>query len=288
MSNGSVIPGKFLEVRVRELDPIPGLIGLCAGYEDGDWRCKQLAGHLIEWLPEFALHGRELVSVNPANMVALLAKAAKAVYGDVDPEKRGEIGEILLHAALRQVFNSIPAISKIYFKDSDNDQVKGFDAVHVVVADNDDLELWLGEVKFYKSISSAISDVVEELKTHTEKDYLRSEFTAILNKIDDKWPHAKKLRDLIDRNKSLDVIFKSLCIPVYLTYESKTISDFDSATKEFEEEFEKEVRNYHEIFSSKELPKNITIHLFLLPMGDKQELIFEFDERLESCQKLTS
>src|SRR3712207_6996007 len=46
--------------------------------------------------------------------------------------KRGEFGELLLHSVIRDVFHSEPAISKIFFKDSANDTVKGFDAVHVV------------------------------------------------------------------------------------------------------------------------------------------------------------
>lgn len=32
-----------------------GITGLSAGFEGGSWRSEQLAGHLIEWLPDLAL-----------------------------------------------------------------------------------------------------------------------------------------------------------------------------------------------------------------------------------------
>ena len=40
-------------------------------------------------------------------------------------------GNLVTHS-MRQVFDTIPAISKIFYKDSANDTVKGFDAVHVL------------------------------------------------------------------------------------------------------------------------------------------------------------
>src|SRR5690349_18214709 len=48
-------PDPFLVVRIHRSDLLPPLTGVCAGYELNEWRCKQLAAHLMEWLPEFAL-----------------------------------------------------------------------------------------------------------------------------------------------------------------------------------------------------------------------------------------
>jgi len=276
-------PKKFLEVRVKIAETLPSLLGLCAGYESGEWRCEQLAGHLMEWLPEFALTERERAGIGSDNLVAMAAKAARAIYASRDIKRRGEIGEILLHAIIRQEYNSVPAISKIYFKDSENDTVKGFDAVHVVKGDST-FDLWLGESKFYKDIASAINAVVSELNDHTENKYLRSEFTAILNKIDPTWPFADELMKLIDRNRSLDEIFDSLCFPVFLTYESETISSHESVSDDFLKEIEDELVNNHSTFCKKDLPSDIVIHLLLLPLENKQKLVEAFDERLKACQ----
>jgi len=148
-------PDPFLDVRVHRIDLAPGYSGLCAGYERGKWRDRQLADHVLEWLPEFALSSAECDKMGHSNAVAFIRRAAKVVYGSEKFKNRGEFGELFLHIAVRQVFNSLPAISKIYYKTSNNDTVKGFDAVHVVGPPND-LELWIGEAKFYDDISRAI------------------------------------------------------------------------------------------------------------------------------------
>lgn len=158
----------------------------------------------------------------------------------------------------------------MHYKDSRNDTVKGFDCVHVVSKD-DELEIWIGEVKFYKEITSAIRDVVKELYDHTQRDYLRDEFVAITNKIDETWPHSERLRKLLDENISLDDIFDSVAIPVLLTYDSKTINSHEKITEEFEIEFEKEVRENFGKFVEKELPDCINVSLILLPLRSKED-----------------
>lgn len=285
MSSSMAHPQDFLEVRVHDLSNDPGLTALCAGYECAEWRSSQLAYHLVQWLPEFALKESERASLEAHNAVALIAKAAQVVYASNRPAGRGEIGELLLHIAIRQVFETIPAVSKYFYKDSSNEIVKGFDAVHVI-ANGDALELWLGEAKFYTAISSAITSVVQEIHDHTDRNYLRSEFAAITNKIDDTWPHADKLKMLLDPTTSLDTVFDCLCIPVFLTYESPVVQTSTRVTEEFRTAFQEEVERHHGTFRSKDLPDSIRIHLFLLPMGSKADLVKEFDTRLKACQTL--
>ncbi|MBZ0187279.1 MAG: DUF1837 domain-containing protein [Candidatus Obscuribacterales bacterium] len=276
-------PDPFLEVRIERLDLSPPLLGWCAGYELQEWRATQLSKHLLHWLPEFALKYSEWQDLGAHNAVQLVGKAAKSIYKSKKYDKRGEFGEILLHLMIRQHFKSVPAISKFFYKDNRNDTVKGFDAVHVVQQGNS-WELWLGEVKFYDKISAAISDVVKELKEHTDRDYLRDEFTAITNKLDDSWGEAARLRTLLHSNQSLDQIFKSVCIPVLLTYDSKTIQSFKEVSDEYKREFEKEVLRYRDTFASKALPTNVAIRLFLFPLKKKSELVEEMDEALKQCQ----
>lgn len=278
-------PDPFLEVIVHDLKPEPGLVGLCAGYQLGKWRKEQLAGHICEWLPEFALTYSERRAIQDSNAAALIKKAAKAVYDTDKYRKRGEFGEILLHIILRQIFGTLPAISKIFFKDGPNETVKGFDAVHVVAAEND-LELWLGEVKFYKNISKAITDVVSELKSHAKANYFKKELTFIENKIDDKWPHAEKLKKLLHRNESLDKVFSRVTIPVLLTYDSATVSAHRKSDQAYKDAIKNELRTHHAKFIASELPKGIKIHLMLLPLKSKDQLTTEIHGRLQAWQNI--
>jgi hypothetical protein len=276
-------PDTFLEIKVQDLTIFPELSGACAGYEAGKWRCHQLAAHLIEWLPEFALRYREWNGIKWHNADKRLRQAAQTVYTSKQYRRRGEVGEILLHALIRQSFTTIPAISKYFYKDSSNDTVKGFDAVHVVV-DKNAIELWLGEVKFYKNIRPAIRSVIKELRKHLRRNYLRSEFAAITNKIDDSWEYADRLKALLNPNTSMDKVFTRICIPVLLAYDSKTIAKYKKEDESFLGDFELEIRAIHTKFAASRPPQSIHIHLFLLPLGRKSELATNFHERLMSLQ----
>jgi hypothetical protein len=277
-------PSPFFEIRVKDLDLVPALVGLCVGYEAGRWRSKELVDHMMEWLPEFALTYSERRSLGAHSAVRLVRAAARSIYNTEKFKNRGEFGELLLHIAIRQVFDTLPAISKIYYKDSDNDTVKGFDAVHVVT-DGTSLELWIGESKFYDDVHRAITDVVEEIKLHTQDAYLRREFAAIVNKIDSKWPLADRLKTLLDPHTSLDAVFDAACIPVLLTYDSEAVNAHDKVTAEYIAAFTSEVQQHHKTFAAKQLPK-LRIHLFLIPLKSKKELIAELDEGLKKWQQI--
>ena len=268
---------------VHDLEASPNLSSVSAGYELGLWRTEGFAAHLIEWLPEFALTARELADLNSATAVRLLRRAAQAVYQTDRFEKRGEFGELILHAVLRQVAGSLPAISKIYFKDSPNDTVKGYDAVHVVPTD-DQLELWLGEAKFYSDLQDAIRDAVASLTDHIGPNYLRSEFQTILNKIDDDWPHAASLRTLLDPNTSLDDVFGALCMPVLLTYDSPACSAFDERCEEYLEALAREAWDAHRTFLERLGAPPVRMHLFLTPLQNKAELMQALHSRLQNLQ----
>ena len=279
------MPEPFLDVRVHDLTDERGLSGLCVGYERGNWRDTQLVDHAMEWLPEFSLSHSEREGISSGNSVQLLRKAAKVVYKSDKFQSRGEFGELFLHIAVRQVFGSEPAISKIYYKSADNDTVKGFDAVHVVEGD-EGLELWLGEAKFYNDISRAIRDVVAELEEHTRTDYLRTEFALIGNKIDDSWKHAEALKDLISGNTSLDEVFKRACIPILLTYDSDVVAAHTLCSEDYIRQFEEEIRKHHKTFSMKGLPSDVRLHLFLMPLKSKKELVEMLDGKLKTWQSI--
>jgi hypothetical protein len=279
------MPEPFLEVLVQDVGEEPTLTALCAGYENGDWRCDALAHHLFEWLPEFALTWRERQEFSDATSVALLRRAAAVVYATDKYERRGEFGELILHAIVRQVFGSEPAISKLYYKSSANETVKGFDSVHVVPA-NDTLELWLGEAKFYNNYRAAARAVVEELADHVEHDYLRGEFLLITNKIDPGWPYAERLSRLLHPNTSLDEVFDAIRVPVMITYDSSVIPEHAARTDEYRAAFEKEVRAHHFDFRNRSLPDKVSINLVLLPLSTKERLVTAMDDILKAWHSI--
>lgn len=277
-------PDPFLRVMVTAHDLEPTLTAMCAGFEQSEWRAEQFATHLFEWLPEFALSWTERQSFTDATAVELLRRAARVVYATEKYRKRGEFGELILHVIIRQVFNSEPAISKIFYKDSANDTVKGFDAVHVVPRD-EALELWLGEAKFYGDVTDALAAVAAELVQHMERDYLRSEFAAITNKIDESWPYAERLKKLLSPNTSLDEVFDVVRIPVLITYDSEVVAAHAAHTDEYAVQFKEEVEIVRSRFAKKALPE-VQIHLCLVPLKSKEVLLSHLHEKLRSWQTL--
>lgn len=279
-------PEEFWEIQVHGVGSENGLSGLCVGFENGKWRYKAFADYIMEWLPEFCLNSKERNSLSHQSAVKSLRKAAKLVYQTDKYSKRGEFGEIFLHAAIRCVFDSLPAISKLYYKSSANNTVKGFDCVHVV-GEIDELEIWLGEVKFYSDGYRGIREVVEEIKDHLDPKFLRNEFILIGNKLSDRDSYTVGVQKLISERTSLDKIFKRVCIPVFITYESNAVEQNVSVCDSYIKAFHQEVFERFQSFSEKVsgFPP-VRFHLFLMPIEEKTSLIDGLNEKLKAWQQI--
>ena len=285
-------PDNFLNLIFHEPSNFGDDLALCAGFERGKWRNDLFADHVMEWLPEFALNYSELNEIGHHNAIRMTKKAAQIVYQTEKYGLRGEFGEILLHIAIRQIYQTIPAVSKIYYKSAVNETVKGFDAVHVVRKD-EGLELWIGETKFYENVTKAIYDVSKEIVDHLRTDYLRSEFILIKNKIDTSWPEASSLKALLEENVSLDKVFQRACIPVLLTYNSTVVQSSSKDDSDYIDNIRNEMINAYKKMRKKLneeyeahfdeiLP--LTVHVILIPLKEKKELIAALDARLKAKQ----
>src|SRR5262249_362857 len=147
----------------------------CAGFEFSAWRCIPFAEHLVEWLPEYALPEDEL-AVNHANIYVKLKQAAIRVYTSEKYKKRGEVGEIALHAICREFFGTVPISPRVFYKSSTNDVVKAFDLVHARFPPaGSGVELWLGESKLYADTKEAIAEAHKSVTEHIEQGFLNKQ-----------------------------------------------------------------------------------------------------------------
>lgn len=279
---------KFFKIIVHDESSIPTLLGICAGFENGEWRGQRLADNLFNCIPDFCLSYSEVHEVDSAEWMDKLRKSVAMIYNSPKYKSRGEFGELLLHYILKDFYKTIPAISKMYFKDGPNETVKGFDAVHVIENNEGLLDLWLGEVKFYKDASQAIKDVIPEIEEHFAHDYLRTEFIAITNKLDKESPFYEKLSQLISPDTSLDEIFERICVPVLITFNSKVIDKHVKYTNAYKEEMKTEMEKYFNQFESQfeKLGIDIEVHLFLLPLKTKETFVQMLNTKLNLWQQL--
>lgn len=282
-------PGDFFEVRLHEPSDAAGtvgLLGLCANYEQGRWRSREFAELLFDYFPEFALDYSELEQFHPGTGRRQLRKAARLLYDSDKYRSRGEFGELLLHAICREIYRSEPAISKIFFKGALNETVHGFDGVHVVAADGQ-LDLLVGEVKFYGDISAAMTAVTAELEEHLDADWLRDECMLIVNRLDDAWPHSAPLKELISERQTLDRIFSAIRVPVILTYDSACVSAHTSEAPPYPQAFEAELRDIHKRFAGREkLPTHVVVDLIPIPLRDKGDLVSALHKQLEAVKEI--
>ena len=92
------------------------------------------------------------------------------------------------------------------------------------------------------------------------------------------------MQRLLDRNTSLDDIFKVICIPVLLTYNSAVVKNAQTVSKQFFDELCVEFDKVDKSFREKLASREIKVHLILLPLKNKSDLVKTLDGRLKALQ----
>lgn len=271
------------ELVVGEQINTSGLRAYHIGFDQKKFRLGPLVDVIRSVIPEFSLGYIANQNIDSASIIDKLKEAAETVFTTDKYQKRGEFGELILHFLLRDFHNTIPLVSKIWFKDSLNVAVHGFDGVQVSDIGGQK-KLWLGESKLYKSGKDGIKDLIKDIKKHVNADYIRSEFSLITRKIPDNFPDLEHWRQLMHKQQKLDVIFSSIVIPMVCTYTSDVFKKHNEETPLFLKDFNAECLELHNEFTQKMPKTNIEIILLLLPVENKDELNKEIYERLKKMQ----
>jgi hypothetical protein len=261
------------------------LRGYHVGFDQKKFRLRPLVEVIRSVIPEFALGYHESRSISMTEVVDRLRHAAETVFLTDKYQKRGEFGELILHLLLRDFHNTIPLISKIYFKDSHDVTVHGFDGVQITI-DGDTKKLWLGESKLYKTGDSGIRELAKDFENHVNEDYLRKEFSLISKRLPSEVPEIDHWRNLMSRQQKLDTIFSSIVIPMVCTYSSGIFDGCEDNSIEYFENFEEECRSLFSKFQDEIGETDIEIILLLLPIPDKEALCEELNKRLKAMQSI--
>lgn len=207
--------------------------------------------------------------------------------------KRGEFGELILYYLLQEKLGKPQLISKLYFKDSYNSVVHGFDAVHF---DKNSKELWIGESKFYIDKNSALRDLVDDLYKHFNIDFFNQEFAIIKRRFGDLGIQDDDISTLVDpQTKQLSKIINiNACF--FALFDSKIVNSFsyevgtDKPSQQFLDILKKAVEKTRVNFDSKistyPYKDKLKIHLFLFPVNSKYKLIQALHDKLKREQGL--
>ncbi len=273
------------ELVIEERISFASLKAYHVGFDQNKFRLQHLVDVIRNVIPEFALGYHRGQHIPLTEIVERLKEAAETVYLTDKYQQRGEFGELILHLLCRDFHNTIPLISKIYFKDSHNVPAHGFDGVQIAI-NGTDKKLWLGESKLYKTGKSGVRDLANDILKHVNADYLRREFSLISKKLPDSAPEIEYWRNLMHKNQKLDTIFSSIVIPMVCTYNSKLFIDHISESQQYKDDFLKECTELHDEFNRLKPSTNVEILLLLLPVQDKDDLNKELDSRLKAMQNI--
>ena len=292
---------KIITEKISETELSTYLVGFDIDNEGNSiYRLKPLVQLLLKAIPEFAMgYFGNTGKVSNTEILEVVTESAKAIYKidvfqkvrdlygngeEIDDEvadrylRKGEFGELILHVLLRDFKNTIPLISKIYFKDSYGTAVHGFDAIHI---QPDTKTLWLGESKIYKDGKAGIKALIQDIQDHIQGDYMESEFAIVSRKIRlfEDIPERQYWLDLMDKTTSLKQQINNIVIPQY----------DDENLQEFLEEYEKEVRKLKKFFDENnhhKLKSKMKIILILFPIQSKKKLIAGLHRNLSLLQSV--
>lgn len=275
-------PTRFFAQILSNNTGIPNRQAYCAGFEVEEWRCTALADHLIEWLADYALKEDEL-RVHHGNMYIRLREAAIRIYTSNKYKKRGEIGEIALHAICREFFGTIPFAPRVFYLTSSNDVVKSFDLAHVRTTEGK-CELWLGEAKFYEDAAAATKAAIASIAEHIELGFLRSQKLILGPQVSKSLPNYQEIRDLLSTQTSLDELFHRAVFPVLIAGESTAAKKTKRIDDNYKAAVDAELATLSDLISASGLTRKIKIILIYLPLAAKPRLADEFDKRLKGLQ----
>jgi HamA len=252
----------------------------CPGFETKIWRFERLAAHLTDWLPEFVFRPDDLPDeiLTTSAVRKLLERAVEHLYKEDTSTTRGELGELLLHVCCRQFCSTFPAVSKLFYKTSSNDVIKGFDIAHIRSVSDDEIELWLGEAKFFQDGADAVRKAVGSVNTHLSNDFLRSEKIMLGGKISPSTPGYKHIQWIFDQDTSLDEIFDRIVIPILIAYDSEACKSYQSEAN-YDSALVGELTRLDALLEGK-IRSGVDIVLFYVPMNNKTELQSSFNKKL--------
>ncbi|CAN7284122.1 HamA C-terminal domain-containing protein [Neorhizobium tomejilense] len=279
MTKYSIKPKRLLK-HVLKIDIPFSNNGYCAGFELSAWRCEALAKHLIEWVMDYALKEDEL-NVNHSNSYVKMQQAAVRVYTSDNYKRRGEVGEILLHAICRDFFETIPIAPRVFYLTSSNEVVKSFDMAHVRYLGHGKFELWLGEAKFYETGSEAVTAAIDSVERHIQQGFLENEKLIMGPQISKDIEHHAEIRELFASETSLDDLMSAAVFPICIACDSKAASRHGKIDDAYLRELEPELKELAEKLEKSGLRQKIRILLIYIPLGSKAALAEAFDRKLK-------
>jgi hypothetical protein len=276
-------PVRFLKAIFRDDSVVPETHICCAGFELGVWRAAPYANHLMEWLPDFALAEDEL-TVHHGNIYVRMQQAAVRVYTSKKYEKRGEAGEITLHAICRDFFGTVPISNRVFYKSASNDPIKAFDLVHAQIPTQGPVQVWLGESKLYTNVKNAVADAIASMKAHLDAGFLTREKMLLGPQIPKATPRYDEVMKLFSSQTSLDDLLANAVLAVLIAADSPSAVAANSHSDEYLKSVVEEMKVHAAAISAVPEFSKLKFVAIFVPLATKKSLVDAFDAKLKGMQ----
>lgn len=204
---------------------------------------KDIAKIIYNGIVEFAINEYE-INYNDLEKEQLKVIKRRIRYNPDDTTdtklKYGFYGEVLLDLILRCFLKTDVLLARGYlYSPIENSEVKGFDAFHIIENDNK-LDLWLGEAKFYIKFKKPITDVLEKLKISLSDGYVNKNLLAIIDLQDRFTAPSSRLKTILDKweedpNINLAQELKEnqigITYPIFIAYEKTDLDSYHESIK---------------------------------------------------------
>lgn len=278
-----------------ELFPVANkkVLSLVNDFEDRAWRYEIFENFVWDNIAQTALSAREREKLIGRNRTSLResAKNLRITKREGAIGHGSELAEIVLYGIMHHHFKALPVVPKIFYKQNSQDNAKGADSVHIVLEGLNDFSLWFGEAKFYNNIEDTrLSAIVESVGESLKTAKLKKESAIVTNSSDidilitDR-SLAEKIKDAISPTTSMDAIKPKLNVPILLLHECA----ITASAEEMNDDYKDSIREYHlgraNSYFKKQINSlaavitkyaEITFHLILFPVPDKEELSTRF------------
>lgn len=154
--------------------------------------------------------------------------------------KYGFYGEALLQVVLNIFYGSETLIAKGYFYiPIENSEAKGYDLYHLI-ENNDQVELWFGEVKFRESFASGVKSAIEGLQQAITDEYFEKNLLTIFHRKNDMNKYNatfETIREAWESNPLISIATEAkkynikLVYPIFIIYKNSK-ANYDDKIKD--------------------------------------------------------
>lgn len=270
-------------------------------FQDGDWWYEKFNDYIFDNIVLTALSAAERSKI-PNSSFSQMKKACRNLRlstSDKDNGRGSEIAEILLYAFMKEHYNALPVIPKIFDKQNPKMYAFGADGVHIVL-DEDDFSIWYGEAKFYEKIDlPQLKKIANSVHNSLETAKIRKENSLVtdLRDLEELLKNDSRKDNillLLDDKTSIDKLKPHLHIPIMILYECELTAKQHELTDDYKNRLKSiQMENAKSYFAIQDdLCKDnifkysdITFHLIYFPVPNKDKVVNIFTSYAEVLRK---